>query len=63
MKGTKFGPMVIPGDPSVSNLMVMLDWPGHFSPKIRMPHDKSRRLSVCDRDVVRTWIKEGARDN
>ena len=63
MKGTKFGPMVIPGDPNVSNLMVMLDWPAHLSPTIRMPHDKSRRLSICDRDVIRTWIKEGARDN
>lgn len=63
MKGTKFGSMVIPGDPNVSNLMVILDWPGHLSPTIRMPHDKSRRLSICDRDVIRTWIKEGARDN
>ena len=63
MKGTKFGAMVVPGDPTVSNLMVILDWPGHLSPKIRMPHDKSRRLSICDRDMLRTWIKEGARDN
>jgi hypothetical protein len=63
MKGTKFGPMVIAGDPNVSNLVVMLDWPSHLSPTIRMPHEKTRRLSICDRDMIRTWIKEGARDN
>jgi hypothetical protein len=63
MKGTKFGRMVIPGDPNLSNLMVLLDWPGHLSPTIRMPHGKSTKLSICDRDVIRTWIKEGARDN
>lgn len=63
MKGTKFGPMVIPADPGTSNLMVLLDWPSHLSPTIRMPHEQHKRLSVCDRDVIRTWIKEGARDN
>ena len=26
MKGTKFGAMVIPGDPDSSNLMWLLDW-------------------------------------
>jgi hypothetical protein len=63
MKGTKFGPMVIPGDPGTSNLMVLLDWPSHLSPTIRMPHGQLKRVSVCDRDVIRTWIKEGAQDN
>jgi hypothetical protein len=63
MKGTKFGTMVIPGDPEGSNLMVLLDWPSYLSPKIRMPHDKHKRLSICDRDAVRTWIKEGAQNN
>src|SRR6266540_5708834 len=36
MKGTKFGPMVIPKDPESSNLMVLLDW--RASPELRMPH-------------------------
>jgi mono/diheme cytochrome c family protein len=60
MKGTKFGPMIIPGDPESSNLMVLLDW--RASPELRMPHGK-KQLSSCDRNAVRSWIREGAKDN
>ena len=60
MKGTKFGPMVIPGDPEASNLMRLLDW--RASAEIRMPHGK-KQLSICDRDTIRTWIFDGAKDN
>ena len=60
MKGTKFGPMVIPGDPETSNLMRLLDW--RVSAEIRMPHGK-KQLSICDRDTIRTWIFDGAKDN
>lgn len=60
MKGTKFGPMVIPRDPDSSNLMRLLDW--RAAPSIRMPHGK-KKLSICDRDSVRAWIREGAKDN
>ena len=60
MKGTKFGRMVIPGDPESSNLMVLLDW--RADPKLRMPHGK-KKLSTCDRDAIRTWIREGAKNN
>jgi len=60
MKGTKFGPMVIPGDPESSNLMLLLDW--RASPELRMPHGK-KQLSTCDRNAIRAWIREGAKDN
>jgi hypothetical protein len=60
MKGTKFGRMVIAGDPDSSNLMMMLDW--KVAPAIRMPHGK-KQLSTCDRDAIRAWIREGAKDN
>ncbi len=60
MKGTKFGPMVVPGNPETSNLMRLLDW--EVPPQIRMPHGE-KQLSVCDRDAIRTWIREGAKDN
>ena len=60
MKGTKFGPMVIAGDPDSSNLMMMLDW--KVSPAIRMPHGQ-KQLSICDRDAIRAWIREGAKNN
>lgn len=60
MKGTKFGRMVIAGDPESSNLMMLLDW--RVAPAIRMPHGK-KQLSSCDRDMIRTWIRQGAKDN
>ena len=60
MKGTKFGPMVIARDPESSNLMRLLDW--RVAASIRMPHGK-KKLSTCDRDAVRAWIREGAKDN
>jgi hypothetical protein len=60
MKGTKFGPIVVPGDPDTSNLMWLLDW--RASPELRMPHGK-KKLSTCDRDEIRAWIREGAKDN
>jgi mono/diheme cytochrome c family protein len=60
MKGTKFGPMVIAGEPESSNLMLLLDW--RASPALRMPHGK-KQLSTCDRNNIRAWIRQGAKDN
>jgi mono/diheme cytochrome c family protein len=60
MTGTKFGPMIVPGDPDSSNLMRLLDW--RTSPQLRMPHNK-KQLSVCDRNDIRAWIRQGAKDN
>lgn len=60
MRGTKFGRMVIPGDPDASNLMWLLEWRG--APDTHMPLGK-KKLSICDRDTIRAWIREGAKDN
>ena len=60
MKGTKFGKMIVAGDPESSNLMLLLDW--RAAPALRMPHGK-KQLSKCDRDAVRAWIREGAKNN
>jgi mono/diheme cytochrome c family protein len=60
MKGTKFGAMVTPGDPDTSNLIWLLD--GKASRELQMPHGK-KKLSICDRDAIRTWIRQGAKDN
>ena len=60
MKGTKNGPMVIPKDPDGSNLVWLLDW--RASPQLRMPHGR-KKLSTCDRNDIRAWIREGAKNN
>jgi hypothetical protein len=60
MKGTKHGPMVIAGDAQSSNLMWLLDW--RASAELRMPHG-AKKLSICDRNAIRSWIDEGAKNN
>ena len=60
MKGTKFGPMVIPKDPNSSNLVWLLDW--RAGPDLRMPHG-TKKLSTCDRDAIKRWIRDGALKN
>jgi mono/diheme cytochrome c family protein len=60
MKGTKYGPMVVPGNPDNSNIMWLLDW--RASPQLRMPHGK-KQLPIGERDTIRSWIRQGAKDN
>ncbi|TAN63113.1 MAG: hypothetical protein EPN20_10200 [Magnetospirillum sp.] len=60
MKGTNHGAMVVAGDPLTSNLMVLID--GRSDKSIQMPHGK-KKLSQCDRDLIRRWIKQGAKNN
>jgi hypothetical protein len=60
MKGTKFGPMVSPGDPFTSNLIVLID--GRADPRIRMPYH-GKKLTSCDKDLFRRWVRQGAENN
>lgn len=60
MKGTSFGPVVIPGDAFNSNLMVLVE--GRADPAIAMPHDKDK-LYQAELDTLRAWIEQGAPDN
>ncbi len=60
MRGGKYGKMIIPGDPESSNLMWLLDW--RAAPAMRMPLGK-KKLSSCDREAIRWWIREGAKNN
>jgi len=60
MKGTKYGPMVVPRDPDSSNLLVLLDW--RAAPELRMPH-AGKKLPLEERAQIRRWIIEGAKDN
>jgi hypothetical protein len=40
--------------------VVLLDW--RASAELRMPHGQ-KQLSSCDRNAIRDWIQEGAKDN
>lgn len=58
MKGTRFGPVVVPGNAMVSNLNVLVE--GRAG--IRMPHNR-KRLTSCELDILRTWVNQGAKNN
>jgi hypothetical protein len=58
MKGTKHGPIVVPRNPLVSNLNVLVE--GRAA--VRMPHNK-KRLTPCDVEILHRWVQQGARNN
>lgn len=58
MKGTKFGPMVVPGQPDNSNLIVLIEGRA----KVRMPFGH-KPLPNCLRNNIWSWIFEGAKNN
>lgn len=60
MKGTKFGPMVIPREPDSSSLIAIVN--GRTAPQIRMPYGH-KPLPQCLRANIWTWIFEGAKNN
>ncbi len=60
MKGTKFGPVVVPRNAMTSNLIAVIDH--RTNKKIWMPHER-RQLASCERRALRFWIDQGARDN
>ena len=58
MKGTKFGPMVIPGQPDNSNIIVLIDGRAN----VRMPFGH-KALPSCLRNIVWSWIFQGAKND
>ncbi len=60
MKGTKHGPIVIPGDSFSSNLSVVVE--GRAVPELKMPHSR-KGLSRWERLMIRRWINRGAKNN
>ncbi|MBT8063861.1 MAG: hypothetical protein KJN94_02480 [Gammaproteobacteria bacterium] len=61
MKGTKFGPMIIPGDAEGSNLVVLME--GRADPSISMPHGSLDPVRKNDIETIRRWIDQGAKRN
>ena len=60
MQGTKHGKVIVPGSPLTSNLMVLIE--GRADRSIRMPHNE-QPLIKQQIEIIRDWIKQGARDN
>jgi hypothetical protein len=60
MKGTRFGPVVKPGDNLTSTLVMLVE--GRADPSIKMPHNR-QPLSKEEIALVRAWVEQGARNN
>lgn len=57
MKGTQHGPVIVPGDAFLSNLMVLVD--GRAGPELKMPHGR-KDLTRWEKTLLRRWINRGA---
>ena len=60
MKGTKFGPVIVPGDAVSSSFYRLVA--GEVDASIRMPHGKDP-LPAAEIAVVENWINQGAKNN
>lgn len=61
MKGTKFGQIVIPGDPLTSVLVMLIE--GRADPSLKMPHGGAKPLTSDEIKTIRHWVKQGAKNN
>lgn len=59
MKGTQFGPVVVPGSSVGSTLYRLVA--GQADPSIRMPHGQAA-LSDADVATIAAWIDQGAKN-
>lgn len=60
MKGTKFGPVIVPGSGFSSTLAILIEHKG--DPSLNMPH-KKQPLPEEDIETIKTWIDQGAKNN
>ena len=60
MKGTKHGPIVVPGDAFLSNLNVLIE--GRAARHLRMPFH-GKELTKWERLIIRRWVNRGAKNN
>jgi uncharacterized membrane protein len=60
MAGTKYGPVIVPGNSVSSTLVRLVDHKADKS--INMPHNKNK---IPDNEValIKTWIDQGAKNN
>jgi hypothetical protein len=61
MAGTRYGPVVVPGD-SVRSILIMLV-EGRADRSMRMPHDSDAPLADAEIGILRRWVRQGALDN
>lgn len=61
MKGTRYGPVVLPGDPLTSVLVMLIE--GRVDPSIKMPHGGQNPMTDDEIKTIRRWVEQGAKNN
>jgi hypothetical protein len=61
MKGTYYGPVIVPGDSRKSILNMLVE--GRADASLRMPHQRDEPLTAQEIEILRLWVDQGARDN
>jgi hypothetical protein len=61
MKGTSFGPVVLPGDALTSVLVMLVE--GRVDPSLKMPHGGASTLTEAEILTIRRWVEQGAKNN
>jgi len=60
MKGTRLGPVIVPGKSVASTLVILIE--GKADPSIRMPHGK-QPLDPAAIKTIKAWVDAGAENN
>lgn len=60
MKGTRLGPVIIPGKSVASTLVILIE--GKADASIRMPHGKDP-LDKATIKTIKEWVDAGAKNN
>jgi hypothetical protein len=61
MKGTVYGPVVLPGDPLTSVLVMLIE--GRVDPALKMPHGDASVPTEAEVLTIRRWVEQGAQNN
>lgn len=61
MAGTKFGPVIVPGNSISSTLVRVIS--GKADPAITMPHGGMQLMKNHEIKTIENWIDQGAKDN
>lgn len=62
MKGTKYGPVIEPGNSVSSTLVRLIE--GRADPSLKMPHgDSAKALTQDEINLIKKWIEQGAQKN
>jgi hypothetical protein len=61
MRGTLYGPVIIPGNSKKSILNMLVE--GRVNASLRMPHERKEPLTERQIGILRLWVDQGAKDN